>query len=1094
MNWFQTYKNNTCSKLSASIGPFLVSSFRKPAYQAIFLAIFPIWIISFSGEAQDENDKKSKVALIGRVIDEKTRELLPNAVVQIKGTALEVLTDKNGEFKFVTAQRIPLVYIVSFVGYERREIPVNSYGHLDILLKVDSSSLGQVVVIGYGTQRRSDLTGSVATVPKDNLTNATSSFDNLMQGAVAGVQVVQSSVQPGATSNIRIRGGNSLNFGNDPLYVIDGFIYYNDNSLVNLAPSSGNVPSVTGVSTNGLSTINPADIESIDILKDASATAIYGSRGANGVVIITTKRGARNSNNISYNGSFGIQEVAKKISVMNGPQWSKLFDDLYNATPSIQAGLAANKKLIDSLGAAGVNGDWPGAALRSGYIQLHQLTVYGGDEKSRYSISGNYFNQQGVVLNTDFTRFSARINYEKNYSSDFKLSANIFGSNSIQNKLTGSAYNDIDFSNAFSSLYFNNPLQTVKNPDGSYNITAIPAINPTINIIDGQQYSENSILSIESTINQAKLTRVLGNIAAEYKITSELSIRATFGADFLNTKLNYYAPSYTTLGNNFGTISGSGSVGDINYLSWLNENTINYVHVFNGRHFLSVLAGYTAQYIKSENSFSAGQTFPSDATTYNNLYNASVNKVVGSGEATQTRSSWLGRISYSFLHKYNLTLAGRADGASPAGANKKWGVFPSIGLSWNISNEDFFSKFSKTVNSLKLRLTAGSVGNTNFPAYSSLATITSYGYYFGSPLTATNGLAPSQLSNPDLTWETTTQYNAGIDLELFSNRIYLTADVYYKKTTDLFVSGSGLVPLSSGYASASENIGSLENRGVEFTLTTDNIRTKNFTWKSTLIYASNANTILSLGPSQAFFPIAPHGPSPVIVKVGLPVGAFWGYSTGGLLKTSDVYGSKPVPKLAGVSQITGDRKYIDFNGDGVVNTVDKHYLGSAQPKFTASFSSTFTYKDFDFSFFFQGSFGNKIFNLLQQQLEMTTTSTNVSAVLLDRWDSLSNPNGKYPKVVNAPVVQVADIYIENGSYIRLKNITLGYTFPKNIASKILAKQIRVYVSAKNLFTITHYSGLDPEANYYDQNNLQPGIDYGVYPNYKTYTLGLNVTF
>jgi TonB-dependent starch-binding outer membrane protein SusC len=1037
------------------------------------------------------------IELLGRVIDEKTREPLAGAVIHIRNTTHEVLTDNNGEFRFLTGQRIPIIYEVSYVGYQDREVAINDYKYTDIQLKGGNKALNEAVVIGYGTQRKSDVTGSLATVPKENLARPASSFDNLLQGAAAGVVVSQSSGQPGATSTIRIRGGNSLSFGNDPLYVIDGFIYYNDNSLTNLAPGSGTVPSVTGVSTNGLSTINPADIESIDILKDAAATAIYGSRGANGVVIVTTKRGTKAGNNISYSGSYGTQQAAKTLSVLNGAQWAKLFDDLYAATPTIQAGLAANKKLIDSLGAAGVNGDWAGAALRTGVLQNHQLTIYGGDERSKYSLSGNYFNQKGLVLGTDFTRYSARFNFEKNYSKSLKLATSIFGSNSTENKLTGNAYNGIGFSNAYSSLYINNPLQTVLNPDGSYNTKAQAAINPTLNTISGQQFSDNSILDIVSTTNRTHLTHVLGNVSLEYKLTNDLSVRSTFGADILDTKLDYYAPSYTNSGNNGGTITGSGSVGTINYLSWLNENTITYNHVFGEAHYLDLLGGYTTQYQKSENSFLAGQSFPSDATTYNNLYNASANKVVGSGESKETWNSWLGRISYSFRHKYNLTLTGRADGASPAGANKKWGFFPSVGFSWNASDEDFFERFTKAISNLKLRLTAGSSGNANFPAYSSIATITSSGYYFGSPLAGTNGLSPSQLSNPDLTWETTTQYNAGIDLGFLNKRVNLTADAYYKKTSNLFVSGAGLVPLSSGYASVSENIGSLENKGVELTLTTDNVRVKEFSWRSTLIYATNANKVLSLGPSQSFFPVAPTGQvSPVIVKVGLPVGTFWGYSTAGLLTTSDVYGHNAAPLLSGVSQVTGDRKYVHANGISgrVISTADKHNLGNAQPKFTASFSNTFTYKNFDLSVFFQGSFGNKIFNLLQQQLEKTTTTSNVSTVLLDRWDSVNNPNGRFPKVVNAPVLQVADIYIEDGTYIRLKNITLGYNFPKSIASKILAKQIRVYVSGQNLLTITKYRGLDPEANFYDQNNLQPGIDYGVYPNYKTYTVGLNVTF
>jgi len=1059
--------------------------------QAVFTAFLflPVFV---AAQANTKPGININSVVSGKITDGSAP--LEGSTVQIKGTTNTATTDFEGNFTLRTGQRLPFTLIVTYVGYKKEEVLATA-SHVDIVLQPVKGKLEEVVVVGYGTQRKKDVTGSVATVSKENLNRPSSSFDNLLQGAVAGVTVSQSSGQPGAGATIRIRGGNSLSFGNDPLYVIDGFIYYNDNSLTNLAPASGTVPAVSGVSSNGLSTINPSDIESIDVLKDAAATAIYGSRGANGVVIVTTKRGTKGNNNISFSSSYGTQHTAKLLPVLSGPQWAKLFDDLYTATPAIQAGLAANKKLIDSAGAAGVNGDWPSAAIRTGILQNHQLTIFGGDDKSRYSISGNYFDQKGIVLATGFKRYSARINYEKNFSKSLKLATSLFGSNSSEDKLTGSAFNGIGFSNAFSSLYLNNPLQTVRNADGSFNITAQPAINPTLNTISGQQFSDNAILNIVSISNQTKLSRVLANFSAEYKITNDLLLKSTFGADLLNTKLNYYAPSYTSAGNSAGTITGAGSVGNINYTSWLNENTITYDHAFKDKHFLNLLAGYTTQYQKSENTFLAGQSFPSDATSYNNLYNASANKVVGSGEAKQTRNSWLGRISYSFLHRYNITLAGRADGASPAGTNKKWGLFPSIGLSWNASDEPFFQKLSKTVNNLKLRLTAGSVGNANFPAYSSLATITPYGYYFGNPLTGTNGLAPSQLSNPDLSWETTAQYNAGIDLGLFRNRINLTADVYYKKTTNLFISGAGLIPLSSGYASASENIGSLENKGLELSLTTDNIRAKNFTWRSTLIYATNTNKVLSLGPSESFFPVAPTGQvSPVIVKVGLPVGSFWGYNTAGLLTTSDVYGSKSAPKLAGVSQQTGDRKFVDTDGDGVVTTADKHNLGNAQPKFTASFSNTITYRNLDLSVFLQGSFGNKIFNLLQQQLEKTTTTQNVSTVLLDRWDSLSNPDGKFPKVVNAPVVQVADVYIEDGSYLRLKNITLGYNFSKDIASKILAKQIRLYISVQNLLTISNYRGVDPEANFYDQNNLQQGIDYGVYPNYRTYTVGVNVTF
>ncbi|MFP5039378.1 SusC/RagA family TonB-linked outer membrane protein [Parasediminibacterium sp. JCM 36343] len=1038
--------------------------------------------------------QNNNLSLNGRVEDAKYKTPLAGATIHIKGTTHEVITDLKGFFQFVTGQKVPVTYLVSFVGYQTQEVLVTEAKPVTIYLQEASGQLNDVVVVGYGTQKKKEVTGSVGSVSKDRFTQTTPSFDNLLQGAVAGVAVTQSSGQPGATASIRIRGGNSLSFGNDPLYVIDGFIYYNDNNLTNLAPASGT--GVSGVSSNGLSTINPGDIESIDILKDAAATAIYGSRGANGVVIITTKKGTKGSNNISYSTSYGTQRQSKTLNVLNGPQWASLFDDLYKATPSIQTSAAASKKYIDSLGAAGVSQDWVGAAIKPSTVQNHQLNIYGGDDKSRYSLSGNYYSQDGLVLSTNFKRYSARFNYEKNFTSKLKLATNIFGSNSLENKTTGNAYNDINFSNAFSSLYIANPLQTAKNANGTYNTSLLGALNSTVNVINGQNNTDNLIQDIASTVNQTKLTRVLGNFSAEYKILDKLVWKSTFGVDILNTKLNYYAPSFTAAGNNTGTISGSGSIGTIAYLSWLNENTVNYDLNLGEKNSFNVLAGYTTQYQKSETGFLAGQSFPTDVLTYNNLYLATANKVSGSGEALQTRNSWLGRLSYSFDHKYNFSFSSRADGASPAGINKKWGFFPAVGFSWNASDENFLKQY-KTISNLKVRLTAGSVGNANFPAYSSLETINVNGYYFGSPLAAVNGLSPTQLSNPDLGWETTTQYNAGIDLGLVKNRINVTADIYYKKTSNLYVSGGGLIPLTTGYATASENIGSLENKGFELSLNTENIKTKNFSWKSTIIYATNASKILSLGPSQSFQPTAPTGQvSPVIVKVGLPVGTFWGYSTDGLLTTEDVYGKKPAPKLSGVSQVTGDRKYLHANGltGANITTADKHDLGNAQAKFTASLNNTITYKEFDVNFFFQGSFGNKIFNLLQQQLEKTTTMGNVTALALNRWDSIRNPHGTFQKVVNAPVMQVQDTYIEDGSYIRLKNITLGYNIPKGIAEKIRAKQIRIYASAQNLLTITKYAGQDPEANFYDQNSLQPGIDYGVYPRYKTYLVGVNVTF
>jgi TonB-linked SusC/RagA family outer membrane protein len=494
------------------------------------------------------------------------------------------------------------------------------------------------------------------------------------------------------------------------------------------------------------------------------------------------------------------------------------------------------------------------------------------------------------------------------------------------------------------------------------------------------------------------------------------------------------------------------------------------------------------QHQKDEMAVASAQNFPNDLTKFNNLNYASTAVLATSDGHESSLNSYLGRVNYSYLHKYNVTATLRADGSSKLGANNRWGYFPSIGLSWNVNDERYFKVFAPFLSSLKLRLSAGQTGNSEVPPYSSLAALTPTNYYFNSTLVT--GIAPVQIANPDLKWETTTQYNAGVDFGILNNRVNFTFDAYYKKTTDLLLNVP--FPLYSGYASSLQNVGSVENKGVEFSIVSDNVKSNQFTWRSTLVFAANKNKILSLGEgTDAYFPLAPLGHvSPVIVKVGLPVGAFWGYDTDGLLTADDI--AKNAPVLVGVPQLQGDRKYVDTNGDGVVNTSDKHYLGTAQPKFTFGLSNQLNYKGFDLSFLFQGAYGNKLFNFLQQKLELTTLNLNVSAKLLDRY-SATNPNGTMPRATNAPVSQVADIYIEDGSYVRLKNLTFGYSLPKGFVSKAGIKQLRFYVTAQNILTWTKYTGLDPEVNFFDTDNTKQGIDYGAYPSTKSFLFGLNVT-
>lgn len=1022
----------------------------------IYLLLFLAFSLPLSGISQTQ-----EVTLLGRVTDDKTHEPLWGVVVHIKGTTHQVLTDEKGEFKFITGQRIPVTYEISYVGFKSREITVNDYSFEQITLENNNKSLNEVVVVGYGTQRKSDVTGAIASVPKGLLNIPATSFDNLLQGGVSGVSVTQSSAQPGATSTIRIRGGNSITFGNDPLYVIDGFISYNNNALSN----SG---AATGSKVSALATINPSDIESVEVLKDASATAIYGSRGANGVVIITTRRGKRGTDEVNYSGYFGTQEASKKLSLLNGSQWASLVNDI-----NISDGVA--KTYSDSaIQAFGAGSDWQSAGLRSAPVQNHEISVSGGDEKSRYLLSGNYYNQQGVVLNTDFIRYSGRLNYERNVSDNFRVGTNIFVSQSAQNGLTGAALTSITPASAWATLLQTVPIVPIKNADGTYN-----TINPYI------ATPTNPLKDIATTTNESNLTRTLGNIYLEYKILTGLTLKVTGGVDLFNTKQNYYAPSTTSGGY---ASSGFASVGTVSSTSWLNENTLTYDHSIQDKHFFTILAGYTIQTQNDESAVASAQKFPNDLTAYNNLAYGATAVLPASNSHNSTLNSVLGRISYSYLHKYNITISERADGASVLGSNSKWGYFPSVGVSWNTSQEDFFKPLSSTINNLKIRASVGKTGNSNVPPYSSLAALSPTNYYFNNTLVT--GIAPLQLANPNLKWETTTQYDAGLDIAFFKNRISLVFDAYYKKTTDLLLYVP--FPLYTGYASVLENVGSVENKGYEISINADIIRSRDLVWHANLVFAKNENKILSLGAGTSqFFPTAPVGQqSPVIVQVGQPLGTFWGYSTDGLLTADDI--AKGVPLLTGVPQKLGDRRYVALDNHTSVTSSDKHNLGSSQPKFTYGFSSTLNYKGFDLSFLLQGSYGNKLFNQYEQLLEKPTLALNAAGSLTDRWTP-DNLGGTIPRATNSPVPQVIDRYVEDASYLRLKNLTLGYNLPRDLISKIHVKQFRIYVGAQNLFTITSYTGYDPEANYFDGDNTKQGIDFGVYPAVRTYLIGVNLT-
>ncbi|WP_369013809.1 SusC/RagA family TonB-linked outer membrane protein [Flavobacterium anhuiense] len=1011
--------------------------------------------------------------LDGTVVDAITNQPIIGASVTIKGTTHGVVTDAEGKFYFQTGQKFPYTLIVSYIGYKKLEIIVEK-NPVIINLKEERQELDELVVVGYGTQKRKDITGSVASVPKANLSQVTSSADNLLRGAVAGVVVTQSSGRPGASSSVRIRGGNSITAGNEPLYVVDGILIYNDNNN-----SSAGV-TYAGASVNVLSTINPADIESIEVLKDASATAIYGSRGANGVVIITTKKGTKGHDNISYQGYFGFQNISKKLKLMNASEWASLRNDVQ---ASIGQAPSFSPAQIEALKTSG-NYDWQSAAfVTAAPVQNHNLSFSGGDEKSRYAISAGYFDQDGIVLGSDFKRISLRANYERNYSQKFKFGVNANYTNSIANGVgtNGGAAAGRN-PNPLVSVVLTAPVVPIKNADGSYNVTN----NPYATSVNG--YVPNPINDLENTTNETKLNRILTSLFGEYKFNKELTAKVAVSGDVLNTKQNYYAPSNTTTGA--GT-KGLASIGERLVSSVLNENTLTYNTNFGENHKFSALGGYTLQYTKGEVVNAGAQTFVNDANTYNALQDGVAVKPYSEAYESVLKS-WLARVNYSYKGKYNFTLSGRADGSSRFGSESLWGYFPSAGFSWNITDEEFANNI-KGVTEAKLRITAGTTGNQEIGNYLPLASMGSVNYSFGGTLYT--GLAPTRLANPDLKWEKTNQYNVGLDLSLLDRRINFVFDVYYKKTKDLLINVP--VPLSSGYATVLQNIGGVENKGFEVGVTTENIKTENFAWNSNIVFSLNRNKVTEIGNGvDQFFPVVPNGSllqqQPVTVKVGLPLGTFWGYRTNGIFQTQEEVNTQPkINSLANTK--VGDRKYVDTNGDGVITALDKGNLGTSQPKFVGSFSNTVSYNDFDLNFSFQGAYGGKIFNALNQQLEISTLGTNAAATLNDRWTP-TNPSNEIPRASSSPLGIVSERYVEDASFLRLKLITLGYTLPKSVSKKLGTKSVKIYVSAENLITWTKYTGYDPEVSSYEQNNLYPGIDFGSYPNSKTFISGLNVTF
>jgi len=985
--------------------------------------------------------------LEGKVTDQITNEPIIGASINIKGTTHSVNTDLDGKFYFQTGQRFPYILIVAYLGYKTKEIVIDGTP-VHIKLVADVKELTDVLVVGYGTQKKKDYTGALSSVPTELKTLPVLSADRLIQGGIAGAQVVTSSGQPGAGTSIRIRGGTSINAGNEPLYVIDGFPVYNGNGSTDAGVTNG--PAI-----NPLSSLNPAEIESIDVLKDASATSIYGSRGANGVVLITTKRGKKNQLAVNYEAYYGVQKVISTIPVLNAEEWGYLKNDALK--DSGKAPLYTQEQL-DQLGEGT---DWQDEAYVDAPIQSHSITITSGTEQTRLLFSGNYFKQDGVLINSGFKRYSGRLNIDHDLNQKVKLGLSLSGSKT---------HADVAPVAVVQNILGMVPVVPVRDENGEF----------TANSNYGSAVA-NPIATMTEQINETNTTRFLFNGFGDYKIIDGLTAKVTLGADIIENKQNKYIPS--TLYES--PVGGSASKGSLESFNWLNENTLSYKKKFGGKHAFDILVGYTQQKT-TKDSFDAGSSnFASDDFTYNNLGSGTVITTPGSNASEWSLQSYLARINYGFDDRYLFTFTARADGSSRFGANNKWGTFPSGAFAWNISNEKFLEDV-KQINSLKLRLSAGLTGNQEIGSYQSIARLSYFPYVIGNTLVT--GFAPSSFENSDLGWETTTQYNLGLDVAVFNNRINLTADIYYKKTDDLLLEVP--VPYTSGLGSAFQNLGSVENKGVELSLKTLNF-VGDFEWTTNVIFSANRNKVLSLGGADFYIPVNPATPNipSGIVKVGEPLGSFYMYKYDGVFQEGDDFSASPIANTK-----AGSQKFKDLNGDGQITQADdRTIVGNSEPLFLASLTNTFRYKNFDIVLFINSSYGNKIFNRSAADYELGTGFTGAYATLLDRWTP-TNTDTNIHRAVEDPAVVLSDRYVEDGSYLRLKSISVGYTLPKKIATSLSLSSARIYVTSQNPLTATSYSGYDPDVNRNAQNTISSGMDAGVYPGTKSVLGGISVTF
>jgi TonB-linked SusC/RagA family outer membrane protein len=1011
------------------------------------------------------------VPVSGRVTDPKG-EPLPGVTVLVKGTTIGTSTGTDGSFSLSAPENSTLVF--SSVGFKTQELAVTgATSTIAVRLSDDQQALNEVVVVGYGTQTRQDLSTSVASVGGQALARQpVAGFDQALQGQAPGVQVTAPSGAPGAGINVRVRGNASLSLNGSPLYVIDGVPVLPDYS-------ASQELSVGNQRLNPLNTINPSDIESIDVLKDGAAAAIYGVRAANGVVVITTKRGKVGQAQVGLSVYYGIQKLRKKLDVLNSQQFAQEFNEIQT-----NAGLAPGYPTAASI--PNINTDWQDEVYRTASQQNYQLNVSGGTEKTRYYVAGGYFKQEGISQNSGFDRYNFKINLEQTVSQKFRIGTNLNLSRSHTN---GSVRSELALGNSGTVLGALSQIPTVpvRNANGTY------GVNPF-------NQSDNPVGDLLETSNQAVVYQGIGNIYGEYDILKNLKVRSSLGIDFrTQTENRFISRNYPGTSNSDASTRGSASTATNQQVIWLNENTLTYNPNLGDKHHLTLLAGESMQASDRFTSGATTQGFSSNAVPYLSSGATVVGIPYSYGEQWSLLS-FFGRANYDFDGKYLLQASFRSDATSRFTDKYRFGYFPAVSAAWRISKEDFFPQGGK-VSDLKLRASFGANGNQEVYAYQRFSRYSPGSNYQGGGSAIVGGITQSDIGNNDLRWETTYQYNAGVDFSMFDNRLTLTVDLYNKQTKDLLLAVPIPVSTGAGTLSVTQNIGKIQNRGLEIGLVTTNVvaQDNGFGWTTNFNVSGNRNKIIDLGTQvsdagvvSARSIIDNNGYS--ISQPGQPLGMFYGYVMQGIVQSNAE--GQGLATQNGNRPVAGDVRFADLNGDGVINDQDRTLIGNPNPKAFAGVTNNFSYKGVELSVFFQGSFGNQIYNQTRQIIESQSDPLNQSTRVLNHWTP-NNTNTDIPRPVrNDPQGnnRFSTRWIEDGSYVRLKNVTLGYNFPTSLSKRASIQNLRLYVTAQNLITWTKYLGYDPEVSADPFSSTAFGRDYGVYPQARTYTVGINATF